>query len=305
MSVEGMIRDMAADAQEAARGLRRAAPQKGCGPTTHGGRLGERKKDIQRENEKDVALATEIGISSAMIDRLTLTDKVIDEMAAGLLEVAALPDPVGRVTGMWKRPNGLEVGRVRIPLGVIGFIYESRPNVTVDAAGLCLKSGNAVILKGGSEAIHSNLILTEILQQALLETGLPAQAIQVIPTTDREAVTALLAMEEEVDLIIPRGGEGLIRFVAAHSRIPVLKHYKGVCHVYVDEDADLAMALDICFNAKVQRPGVCNAMETLLVHEGIAPRLSPGHGEAVQGRRRGDPGVSEDPLPGAGGRTGG
>ena len=176
---------------------------------------------------------------------------------------------------MWKRPNGLQVGPVRIPLGVIGFIYESRPNVTVDAAGLCLKSGNAVILKGGSEAIHSNLILGEILREALEETGLPEKAIQVMPTTDREAVTLLLRMEDHVDLIIPRGGEGLIRFVAAHSRIPVLKHYKGVCHVYVDEEADLTLASEICFNAKVQRPGVCNAMETMLVHEAVAKAFLP------------------------------
>jgi len=210
-----------------------------------------------------------------MIDRLTLTDKVIEEMAAGLIEIAALPDPVGQVTSMWKRPNGLQVGRVRIPLGVIGFIYESRPNVTVDAAGLCLKSGNAVILKGGSEALRSNLILAEVLSKALKETGLPEKAIQVIPTTDREALTYLLQMEEQVDLIIPRGGEGLIRFVAAHSRIPVLKHYKGVCHVYVDEGADLDLASDICFNAKVQRPGVCNAMETMLVHDSVSGRFLP------------------------------
>jgi glutamate-5-semialdehyde dehydrogenase len=196
-------------------------------------------------------------------------------MAEALREVAALPDPVGEVTGMWKRPNGLQVGRIRIPLGVIGFIYESRPNVTVDGASLCLKAGNAVILKGGSEAIRSNLILGQILGEALKETGLPAAAIQVIPTTEREATRILLQQEEDVDVIIPRGGEGLIRFVTDHSRIPVLRHYKGVCHVYVDEFADLGMAAEICFNAKVQRPAVCNAMETMLVHEGVADRFLP------------------------------
>jgi glutamate-5-semialdehyde dehydrogenase len=176
---------------------------------------------------------------------------------------------------MWKRPNGLLVGQMRIPLGVIGFIYESRPNVTVDAASLCLKSGNAVILRGGSEAIHSNKVLGVLLKEALSEAGLPEKAIQVIPATGREALKILLGLDDHVDLIIPRGGEGLIRFVTEHSRIPVLRHYKGVCHVYVDEFADLAMASEICFNAKVQRPAVCNSMETLLVHERIAPAFLP------------------------------
>jgi glutamate-5-semialdehyde dehydrogenase len=235
----------------------------------------ERREDIRRENESDLSAAREKGLSSSMIDRLTLNEKTLHSMAEGLREVAALPDPVGEVTGMWKRPNGLLVGRVRIPLGVIGFIYESRPNVTVDAAGLCLKSGNAVILKGGSEAIHSNLMLAEVLRDALHASGLPHKAIQVIPTTERAAVRVLLSLEEDIDIIIPRGGEGLIRFVTENSRIPVLKHYKGVCHVYVDEFADLNMAADICFNAKVQRPGVCNAMETMLVHERIAGDFLP------------------------------
>jgi len=276
MSIEGMIRDMARDAKRAARGLRKLdRPVKDAALVRMASAMLERKEEIRRENEKDVSAAMESGLSSAVIDRLTLTDKVLAEMAAGLQEVAGLPDPVGKVTGIWKRPNGLQVGRVRIPLGVIGFIYESRPNVTVDAAGLCLKSGNAVILKGGSEAIHSNLILAEILREALAKTGLPEKAIQVVPTTDRDAVTALLAMEDYVDLIIPRGGEGLIRFVASHSRIPVLKHYKGVCHIFVDEGADLTMASEVCFNAKVQRPGVCNAMETLLVHASVAPAFLP------------------------------
>jgi glutamate-5-semialdehyde dehydrogenase len=189
---------------------------------------------------------------------------------------------VGEVTRMWKRPNGLLVGQVRIPLGVIGFIYESRPNVTVDAASLCLKSGNAVILKGGSEAIHSNMALGDLLREALTQVGLPDRAIQVIPTTDREAVKILLSLEETVDLIIPRGGEGLIRFVTEHSRIPVLKHYKGVCHVYVDDEADLDMASEICLNAKVQRPGVCNAMETLLVHERVAAAFLPAVAARLQ-----------------------
>ena len=196
-------------------------------------------------------------------------------MAESLREVALLPDPVGQVNKMSKRPNGLLVGKMRIPLGVIGIIYESRPNVTYDAAGLCLKAGNAVILRGGSEAIHSNLAIAEVLKKTSRQHGIPAAAIQVIPTVSRRAVEEMLQMEEYIDLIIPRGGEDLIRFVVSHSRIPVIKHYKGVCHVFVDASADLAMAEAICFNAKVQRPGVCNAMETLLVHRNIAPKFLP------------------------------
>ena len=230
---------------------------------------------ILKENKKDVEKAKKAGHPQAFLDRLLLTGGTLKEMAQGLLEVARLPDPVGEVTGMQLRPNGLQVGRMRIPLGVIGFIYESRPNVTVDAAGLCLKSGNAIILKGGSEAIRSNLVLTKILQECLIQEGIPQGAIQIIPTTDREATTELLKLEEYIDLVIPRGGEGLIRTVTAQARMPVLKHYKGVCHVFVDQGADLAMANQICLNAKVQRPGVCNAMETLLVHKDTAEAFLP------------------------------
>ncbi len=237
--------------------------------------LKEQQAHIQAENAKDVEAAKAGGQTAAFIDRLTLSDKVMNSMVNGLREVAALPDPVGAVTGMWVRPNGLLVGRRRIPLGVIGFIYESRPNVTVDAAALCLKSGNAVILKGGKEAIHSNLALAKLMQQALSEALIPPAAAQVIPSTAREATLELLKQDALVDIIIPRGGEGLIRFVAEHSRIPVLKHYKGVCHIFVDEGADLDLAENVCFNAKVQRPGVCNAMETLLVHEAAAPKFLP------------------------------
>lgn len=230
---------------------------------------------LQQENNKDLERAKSSGMAAAMLDRLTLTDDRIDAMADGLREVAALPDPVGEVTGMWLRPNGIQVGRQRIPLGVIGIIYESRPNVTADAAGLCLKSGNAVILRGGSEALASNQAIGSLLQRCLAEFDLPPAALQVVTTSDRNAVTELLKLEEQIDLIIPRGGEGLIRFVAENSRIPVIKHYKGVCHVYVDAEADLAMAEQICMNAKVQRPGVCNAMETLLVHQDVAPVFVP------------------------------
>lgn len=279
-----MIEQMARDAKDASRQLRKAGRgKKDAALGLMAAKLIERKESIQKENDKDLSLAREKGLSSAMIDRLTLDEKTIQAMAEAVGEVAALPDPVGEVTGMWKRPNGLMVGRVRIPLGVIGFIYESRPNVTVDAASLCLKAGNVVILKGGSEAIHSNLILAEILREALEEAGLHQKAIQVIPTTEREAVGILLGLDDYVDIIIPRGGEGLIRFVAEHSRIPVLKHYKGVCHIYVDEFADLELATEVCFNAKVQRPGVCNAMETMLVHEKIAKDFLPPMVERLRG----------------------
>lgn len=231
---------------------------------------------IESANAKDIQYAVEKGMSGAKLDRLRLSDKVVGEMTAGLREVALLSDPVGEITRMWTRPNGLRVGRMRIPLGVIGIIYESRPNVTVDAAALCIKAGNAVILRGGSEAFHSNTCLAEILRKALRETGLPEDAVQLVPTTDREAVLELLKQEETIDVMIPRGGEDLIRFVTENARMPVLKHYKGVCHVYVDADADFEMAERICMNAKVQRPGVCNAMETLLVHKDAAEGFLPG-----------------------------
>lgn len=234
---------------------------------------------LKEANKKDLQFAKEKGLSSAMLDRLTLSDKVIKVMADGLREVAALPDPVGEILKMRKRPNGLHVGRMRIPLGVIGIIYESRPNVTADAAGLCLKSGNAVILRGGSEAINSNLAIARILRDTAVSEGLSDTAIQVIPITEREAILEMLKLEDYIDLIIPRGGEGLMRFVAENSRIPVIKHYKGVCHIFVDRSADLEMAYNICFNAKVQRPGVCNAMETLLVHKGIAKDFLPEMGK--------------------------
>jgi glutamate-5-semialdehyde dehydrogenase len=276
MNIPDMIRDMAREARAAARQVANlSSGVKNQVILRVAELLAERRATIQAENQQDVAAARVQGHPAAFIDRLTLSDKVMDSMIKGLKEVAALPDPVGAVTSMWRRPNGLLVGRQRIPLGVIGFIYESRPNVTVDAAALCLKSGNAVILKGGKEAIHSNLALAGVMQDALNEAGAPATAIQVIPSIAREATLELLKQDELVDIIIPRGGEGLIRFVAEHSRIPVLKHYKGVCHIFVDGAADLDMAEVVCFNAKVQRPGVCNAMETMLVHQEIAPLFLP------------------------------
>ncbi|MEI8171959.1 MAG: glutamate-5-semialdehyde dehydrogenase [Deltaproteobacteria bacterium] len=228
-----------------------------------------------RENEKDLDHARDKGLSASMMDRLTLKESTVLAMATGLREVAALPDPVGKITSMWRRPNGLLVGKMRIPLGVIGIIYEARPNVTADAAALCLKSGNAVILRGGSEAIHSNIAIARILQSSLREEAVPEEAIQVIQTTDREAVREMLQLNEHIDLIIPRGGEDLIRAVVNESKIPVIKHYKGVCHIFVDASADVDMAIKLCMNAKTQRPGVCNAMETLLVHQDIAGGFLP------------------------------
>ena len=230
---------------------------------------------LKEENQKDIKAAQEKELASALIDRLTLTDKRINEMADGLRQIAALPDPVGEVTKMWRRPNGLLIGKVRVPLGVVGIIYESRPNVTADAAGLCLKSGNAVVLRGGSEAIHSNIAIANILLEAAANAGLPDGCIQYIDVTNRQAVIEMLKLDEYIDVIVPRGGKELIRFVMEKSTIPVVKHEDGICHTYVDSDADLEMAENVCFNAKVQRPGTCNAMETLLVHESVAEKFLP------------------------------
>jgi glutamate-5-semialdehyde dehydrogenase len=244
--------------------------------------LVDRAEWLKEENGKDMAAARAKGLSPAMLDRLALTDDRIRQMAAGIQEVIALPDPVGEIERMARRPNGLLVGRMRIPLGVVGIIYESRPNVTADAAALCVKSGNAVVLRGGSEAIQSNMAIAHVLRAALADAGLDMDAVSVIGSTDRSAIDEMLVQEQYIDLIIPRGGESLIRSVVEKSRIPVIKHYKGVCHSYVDDDADLAQAVAICVNAKAQRPGVCNAMETLLVHERIAPTFLPAVAEAMQ-----------------------
>ena len=276
MSLTEMITTMAKDARQAARVLASlSTDRKNQALKAMAEAIVQKKPEIQAENQKDVAAAKQSGQTDAFIDRLTLSDKVVESMVEGLEDVIKLPDPVGEVGKMWKRPNGLLIGRVRIPLGVIGFIYESRPNVTIDAASLCLKTGNAIILKGGKEAINSNLALSKVITDALESAGLPKSAVQVVPTTERQATNVLVEQEELVDLIIPRGGEGLIRFVVEASRIPVLKHYKGVCHVYVDQGADLDMAEKVCFNAKVQRPGVCNAMETMLVHKDVAAEFMP------------------------------
>jgi glutamate-5-semialdehyde dehydrogenase len=238
--------------------------------------LSREKKDIFKANRVDIKNAARQGLSRAFIDRLTLNDKRIKEMADSLMEIARLDDPVGEVIKAWRRPNGLWIHKVRVPIGTIAIIYESRPNVTSDCIGLCFKSGNSVILRGGREALNSNLKIFEILQGVITKHGVPEAAINIVTTRDRKAIDVLLRLNEYIDLVIPRGGENLIRRVTRVSRIPVIKHYQGICHVYVDEWADLNMAGDICFNAKVQRPGVCNAMECLLVHKDVAARFLPG-----------------------------
>ena len=237
--------------------------------------LTERVPEILAGNERDLAAAAGFGLSSAQVDRLRLTTKGLQAAAAGLREVAALPDPVGQIRESRVRPNGLEVRKVGVPLGVILFIYESRPNVTIDAAGLCVKAGNAVILRGGKESASSNAALHRVLSDTLVECGLPADAVQVVATTDREAVGQLLKLHDYIDLAIPRGGEGLIRRVADEATMPVLKHYQGNCHVYIETTADAEMAERIVVNAKCQRPGVCNAAESLLIDAAIAPTLLP------------------------------
>ncbi|NLN60399.1 MAG: glutamate-5-semialdehyde dehydrogenase [Deltaproteobacteria bacterium] len=276
MDIQSEIISMAKNAKGAATVLSRISSRvKNNALLDMAEELLKQKNVLMRENGQDLEYARRSGLSSVMLDRLALKEETIAGIAQGLREVAVLPDPVGKITSMWKRPNGLLVGRMRIPLGVIGIIYESRPNVTADAAALCLKSGNAVILRGGSEAIHSNLAIARILQDCLKRSGIPEEAIQVIPMTDREAVHEMLQLDEFIDLIIPRGGEELIRAVVRQSKIPVIKHYKGVCHIFIDAGADLDMAVEICMNAKIQRPAVCNAMETLLVHQDIASLFLP------------------------------
>jgi glutamate-5-semialdehyde dehydrogenase len=237
--------------------------------------LEEKAAALIEANRADLERARGQGASRAFVDRLTLTEPRVEEMATALRQIAALPDPVGATVESWRRPNGIEIAQVRVPLGVIGFIYESRPNVTADAVGLCVKSGNAVLLRGGSEAIESNGMIVSVLTKALEKAGAPPDAIQFIDTTDREAVATLLRLSDLVDLVIPRGGEEFVRWVSEHSRVPILKHDRGLVHVFVDADADLDAAITIVMNAKVQRPGVCNAVETLLVHRDVAPQFLP------------------------------
>jgi len=245
--------------------------------------LESRKVFLKQKNMQDIEEGRAAGLSDAMLDRLLLTDARIDAMTRGMKAVAGLKDPIGAKISRWIRPNGLEIVKKRVPIGVIAIIYESRPNVTADTAALCLKTSNAVILRGGKEAVNSNAAIVDALIEGGMKKGMPEHAVQLIRTTDREAVRELVQLEGRVDMVIPRGGEGLIKAVAEQSRVPVLKHYKGVCHVFVDESADPEKALNIVENAKCQRPGVCNAMETLLVHEKIAAEFLPAAADRLQG----------------------
>jgi len=276
MTIAEQVARIAADARQASLAMSRlSTAAKNEMLIAMASALQEQAPRLIAENARDLAAGREKGLSDAMLDRLMLDEKRIAGVADALREVAALPDPVGEVIKMWKRPNELMVGKMRIPLGVIGIVYESRPNVTADAAALCLKAGNSVVLRGGSEAIHSNRAIADILQGVMKAMNIPAAALSLIPFTEREGVLEMLKQEESVDLIIPRGGESLIRFVVENSRIPVIKHYKGVCHAFVDSSADLDKAEAIIVNAKTQRPGVCNALETLLIHRDVAAVFVP------------------------------
>jgi glutamate-5-semialdehyde dehydrogenase len=276
MDVLAQVTGKARAAKEAARTLALASTRSKNDALQQMARgLEEKTALVLDANRSDLARARSAGLASAFMDRLTLSESRIEEMAAGLRQVAALPDPVGETVEAWRRPNGMEISRVRVPLGVVGFIYESRPNVTADAAGLCLKSGNAVLLRGGSEALESNTAIAQVLAKAVEKSGLPADSVQVVDTADRAAVMAMLTLDRFIDLIIPRGGEEFVRLVTERSTVPVLKHDKGLCHVYVDASADLDMAVAIVVNAKAQRVSVCNTMETLLVDAAAAARFLP------------------------------
>lgn len=276
MSSAEEMKLLAARAKEAARAMRRAtAAAKTRALETLAALLLTNEDAILAANQEDLAAARAAGLDAPRLDRLTLTPSIMEEMRAACRHVATLPDPVGATESQWQRPNGLLVGRMRIPLGVVAMIYEARPNVTIDAAILCIKAGNAVILRGGSEALRSNTALARTLGQALAEAGLPPEAAQLVQTTDHADVTALCKLDQYIDVIIPRGGEALVRAVTEAAVMPVLKHFKGVCHAFVDAGADLDAALNIVFNAKVQRPGVCNALECLLVHKDEAAAFLP------------------------------
>ncbi len=276
-TIRELVEARARAAREAARSLALASARIKSEALSQMARgLQEKAAAILRANRDDLERARGQGHPRAFLDRLTLTDARIEEMAAGIRHVAGLPDPVGETVRMWRRPNGMEVGRVRVPLGVVAVIYESRPNVTADAAALCVKAGNACVLRGGREALESNAVIAAVLARGLEKAGLPPEAIGFIDVPDREAVDVLLTLDRWVDVVVPRGGEAFVRMVAERATMPVLKHDKGLCHVYVDADADLGMATEIAVNAKAQRPGVCNAMETLLVHQAAAAAFLPG-----------------------------
>src|SRR5437762_3643633 len=288
MTLAEQMMQLARQARAASRELAKlTAPEKNECLLAMADALDQSRDDIRKANAHDLETAGQSGLSTAMLDRLRLDHPRIAAMSQGLREVAALPDPVGRVLDRRVRPNGLKSQKISTPFGVVVIIYESRPNVTADAASLCLKSGNATILRGGKEALNSNRVITEIMVEAAQQEvgNFPAQAIQVVPTTDRDAIKELLSLTHLVDLCLPRGGEGLIRAVAECSKVPVIKHYKGVCHVFVEREADLAMAEQIVMNAKVQRPAVCNAMETLLVDKPLAQTFLPAIAQKLQEKK--------------------
>jgi glutamate-5-semialdehyde dehydrogenase len=283
-AIAAQMRHLARESRNASRVLARLRPElKNQALIAMADGFLARTEELVAANGLDLEAARAKGLSDAMVDRLVLNPKRIAAMAEGVRQVASLPDPVGSISDMTTRPNGIQVGRMRVPIGVIGIIYESRPNVTADAASLCLKSGNACILRGGSEAIHSNGAIARVMVEAASQAGIPKAAIQVVPTTDRQAVVALLHLDTLIDLIIPRGGKSLIETVVRESRIQVIKHYDGICHVYVDRSADQGQALKILVNSKAQRTGVCNAAESLLVHRDIAPEFLPKAAEALAG----------------------
>lgn len=274
--IQDMMQDIGKRARSASRAIARASGEQKNHALLHIAKLVRQKADeIQKVNLVDVERAKEKGQDAAFIDRLTMTIKTIEAMALGLEQIVSLEDPIGKVTALKKQASGIELGQMRVPLGVIGIIYESRPNVTIDAAALCLKSGNAVILRGGSEAIDSNTLLAQIIQEGLAAAGLPKDAVQVVTTTDRSAVGEMITMTQYIDVIVPRGGKSLIARLMAEARVPMIKHLDGICHTYIDADADVAMAVKVCDNAKTQRYAPCNAMETLLVNKSIASKVLP------------------------------
>jgi len=275
-AIKEMMQDIGKHARSASRAMARASSEQKNEALLHIAKVvRQHSEEIQRVNQVDVERAKVNGQDAAFIDRLTMTPKSIETMALGLEQIVSLDDPIGKISALKKQPSGIELGQMRVPLGVIGIIYESRPNVTIDAAALCLKSGNAVILRGGSEAIDSNTLLAQIIQEGLAAAGLPKDAVQVVTTTDRAAVGEMITMTQYIDVIVPRGGKSLIARLMAEARVPMIKHLDGICHTYIDADADVAMAIKVCDNAKTQRYAPCNAMETLLVNQDIAPRVLP------------------------------
>ena len=275
-AIKEVMQDIGKRAREASRAMARASAEQKNQALLHIAKLVRQKaNEIQKVNEVDVARAKSAGQDAAFIDRLTMTPKTIETMALGLEQIVSLEDPIGKISAFKKQASGIELGQMRVPLGVIGIIYESRPNVTIDAAALCLKSGNAVILRGGSEAIDSNTLLAQIIQEGLTAAGLPKDAVQVVRTTDRAAVGEMITMTQYIDVIVPRGGKSLIARLMAEARVPMIKHLDGICHTYIDADADIAMAIKVCDNAKTQRYAPCNAMETLLVNQAIAAKVLP------------------------------